>query len=59
LVSGIGAGLVIFYSLIERSGGLNLADAALLGALASTAIGMPLEPSFRKNSVAGKLFSGP
>jgi len=39
LVSVLGSGLVILYALIQGSGGIHIADLALLGAVISAAIG--------------------
>jgi len=39
LVSAFGSGLVILYSLLKGSGGMHIADVALLGAIISAAVG--------------------
>ena len=48
LVSSIGAGLVILYSLIQGSGGIHIADVTLLGAVISAAIGYAVGANLAK-----------
>ena len=49
LVSAIGAGLVVLYSLMQGSGGIHMADIALLGAVISAAIGYAVGANLSKS----------
>lgn len=48
VVSSVGAGLVILYSLIQGSSGIHIADVALLGAVISAAMGYAVGANLSK-----------
>ena len=48
VISSVGAGLVVLYSLIQGAGGIHIADVALLGAVISAAVGYAVGANLTK-----------